>query len=284
MLSKTKKTTKFLAAFGVLAVVVTAGIFAGCIGKGGGDTVTLTVAGSTTVLPIVQQCADAYMDKHDNWDIQVSGGGSSVGVRSAAEKTADIGMSSRDVKASEFAEWPSLEVHIIAADGLAVIVHNNNPVDSLSTDHIKKIYTGIITNWQEVGGANMPIVVVGRDSNSGTRASFEEIVLDKELPTSSMLEKNSNGAVKETVAQTPGAIGYVGLGYLDNSVTTVAVDDVIPTTGTVLDGSYPIARNLFVITNGEAKGPIKEFIDFMLSKEGQKIVKDEGFIPVGPTA
>ncbi len=274
------RITSVFAVIGLVAIVMASGLLAGCL-DGGDDTVTLTIAGSTTVLPVAQQCADAYMDENSEWDIQVSGGGSSVGVRSAAEGTADIGMASREVKSSEMDEWPDLVPTAVAKDGIAVIVNTGNPVTGLTLAQIKDIYTGAVTNWNEVGGDNMEIVVIGRDSNSGTRATFEELALDDAEVTSAMLEKNSNGAVKQTVIDTPGAIGYVGLGYVDSDVTGLEVDGVVVNEANVVNGDYPISRSLYVITDGEPTGNAKEFIDFMLSSEGQDIVEEEGFIRLG---
>ena len=248
------------------------------------DIRTLSVTGSTTVLPIVQIAADEYMDMYGDVNIVISGGGSSVGVKSAGEKTADIGMASRDVKDSEKANYPALNSIVIAKDGIALIVHPSNSVNSLTVEEIKAIYKGKYTNWSELGGENMEIVVIGRDSASGTREFFFEHVMNREDFVTTMLEKNSNGAIKQTVSQTPGAIGYVGLGYLDETVKVLPVKKgttaVEPTIANIQNGSYPIARSLYLLVNGEPEGLIKDFIDFILSPEGQEIVKEEGFVPV----
>ena len=246
----------------------------------GSEMQTLTVAGSTTVLPIVQKAAEVYMDAHGTVDIQVSGGGSGVGVQSAGGGTADIGMASRDLKDEEKNDYPGLQEIVIAKDGIALIIHPSNSVDSLSLREIVAIYKGEITNWSEVGGKDAEIVVVGRDSASGTREYFWIDVMKKADFVPIMLEKNSNGAVKQTVSQTPGAIGYVGLGYLDTTVKAVRVDGVEPTIANVLNGSYPISRSLFLLTQGQPEGLAKAFIDFILSPEGQAIVEEEGFVPL----
>jgi phosphate transport system substrate-binding protein len=246
----------------------------------GSEMQTLTVAGSTTVLPIVQKAAEVYMDAHGTVDIQVSGGGSGVGVQSAGGGTADIGMASRDLKDEEKNDYPGLQEIAIAKDGIALIIHPSNSVDSLSLREIVAIYKGEITNWSEVGGKDAEIVVVGRDSASGTREYFWTDVMKKADFVPIMLEKNSNGAVKQTVSQTPGAIGYVGLGYLDITVKAVRVDGVEPTIANVLNGSYPISRSLFLLTQGQPEGLAKAFIDFILSPEGQAIVEEEGFVPL----
>ncbi|WP_235809609.1 phosphate ABC transporter substrate-binding protein [Methanofollis ethanolicus] len=274
-----------LLAVPLLALLLIATLFAGCTGDGGDTTPeTISVTGSTTVLPIAQKAAEAYMDTHQQADIQVSGGGSSVGVQAVGEGTADIGMASRDLKDSEKQKYPDLVQHVVARDGIAVIVHPSNTVETITTAQAKAIYQGAITNWKEIGGPDMAVVVVGRDSASGTREFFQEAVMNKEDFVPTQLEKNSNGAVKQTIAQTPGAIGYVGLGYIDDTVKALSVDvngtTVEPTVAAVVSGDYPIARSLNMFTKGEATGLAKEYLDFILSPEGQTIVEEEGFVPV----
>lgn len=244
----------------------------------------IKVSGSTTVLPIAQQAAEAFMDEHANFDIQVTGGGSSVGITSIGEDTSDIGMSSRDVKATEMTKYPGLKIFTIANDGIAVIANPQNTVSALSLQEIKGIYKGELTNWNQVGGPDMTIVVVGRDSASGTREYFFEAVMNKEDFAPGMLEKNSNGAVKQTIQQTPGAIGYVSIGYLDSDVKALDIRQngttVSPTIENVMGKSYPVSRALYMMTNGEPSAAEKAFLDFILGPEGQKLVKEEGFVPL----
>jgi len=278
-----------------LAIVVVSAIFVcGCTGSDNGDksasqndvkTVeTLTVTGSTTVLPIAQAAAEAYMGANNYADIQVSGGGSGHGVQAVGTGAADIGMASRDLKSSESEEYQGLVRHVVAGDGIAVIVYKDNPVNSLTIPQIKSIYKGEITNWNEVGGDDLEIVVVGRDSSSGTREFFYESVMNKEEFAETQLEKNSNGAVAQTISQTPGSIGYVSMGYLDNTIKALKIDVdgtlVDATVENVISGDYPIARNLNMFTEGEATGLAADYLAFLLSVEGQKIVSDEGYVPV----
>ena len=248
------------------------------------ETETISVTGSTTVLPIAQLAAEAYMDTHPAADIQVSGGGSSVGVKAAGAGTADIGMASRDLKSSESETYPDLVQHVVAKDAIAIIVNPANTVSDLSVAQIKSIYRGDVTNWKDVGGPDEIIVVVGRDSASGTREYFHSAVMDKEDFTTGQLEKNSNGAVRQTVAQTPGAIGYVGLGYIDAGVKAVPVNTGATTVDasveTVISGEYPIARGLNMFTVGEPEGLAAEYLAFIMSPDGQVLVADEGFVPV----
>jgi phosphate transport system substrate-binding protein len=245
---------------------------------------TLSVTGSTTVLPVAAQAADAYMDIHPDVDIQVNGGGSGVGVQSAGEGTAMIGMISRDLKAEEKEKYPDLTEHQIATDGIAIIVNKDNTVPSLTLEQVKAIYSGNVTNWKDVGGQDAAIVVVGRDSASGTREYFHESVMKKEDFVQTQLEKNSNGAVKQTVEQTSDAIGYVGLGYIDDTIRAVPINVngnlVTPTIEHVLAGTYPVSRPLHLVTKGEPEGSAAAFIAFITSPDGQKIVSEEGFVPL----
>ncbi len=252
--------------------------------KTGAAVQTLAVTGSTTVLPIAQAAGEAYMNSHAAADIQVSGGGSSVGVQAVGEGTTDIGMSSRDLKSEEKTRYPDLVTTVIGNDGVAMIVHPSNTVSTLTLEQVRGIYLGNYTNWKELGGPDSTIVVIGRDSASGTREFFTESVMKKANTLPGMLEKNSNGAVKQTVSQTPGAIGYVGLGYITGDVKALGLDvnGVVtePTVQNVIDGKYPVSRPLLMLTKGEPQGLAKDYIDFILSKEGQAIVKDEGYVPL----
>jgi phosphate transport system substrate-binding protein len=253
-----------------------------------GKKQTIMISGSTTVLPIVQKAADQYMAAHPDADIQVSGGGSGVGIQAIGAKTVDIGMSSREVTKDEMARYPGFVVTTVAQDGIAVIVNPANEIQYITLDQVKGIYLGTITKWTQVTGANVPgtnnqIVSIGRDSASGTRAYFDETVLLKATPVNKMLEKNSNGAVVQTVAQTPGSIGYVSIGFIGKDVKALPVwynaqKIVAPTIDNVKTGTYPISRDLYVITNGQPGGLAGDFIRYILSPEGQKIVADEGYV------
>jgi phosphate transport system substrate-binding protein len=255
-----------------------------------GERQTIKISGSTTVLPIVQKAADQYMAAHANADIQVSGGGSGVGIQAIGAKTVDIGMSSREVTADEMKKYPAFVITPVAQDGIAVIVNPANEARYITLDQIRNIYLGKTTKWTEIIGANVPgtnnqIVVIGRDSASGTRSYFDELLLAKKTPTKQMLEKNSNGAVLQTVAQTPGSIGYVSIGFVSRDVKALPIwynaDRIVaPGLATVKDRSYPVSRELYVITNGQPTGLTGDFIQYILSAEGQKIVADEGYVTV----
>jgi phosphate transport system substrate-binding protein len=249
---------------------------------------SIKISGSTTVLPIVQKAADQYMANHPEADIQVSGGGSGVGIQAIGAKTVDIGMSSREVTKAEKAKYPSFVITTVAQDGIAVIVNPANEIRFITIDQVRDIYLGKITKWTQITGANVPntnnqIVIIGRDSASGTRAYFDEFVLLKATPTKTMLEKNSNGAVLQTIAQTPGSIGYVSIGFVSEDVKALPIwynfDKIVaPTLSNVKSKTYPISRDLYVITNGQPTGLTGDFIKYILSPEGQKIVADEGYV------
>ncbi|MDD5617707.1 MAG: phosphate ABC transporter substrate-binding protein [Candidatus Omnitrophica bacterium] len=242
----------------------------------------ITIKGSTTVLPIAQAAAEEFMDNNPKSNISVQGGGSGVGIAALIDSTCDIADSSRSIKDSEIEKAVSNgvdpRVNVIAMDGIAVVVNFSNSVKSLTKKQLKDIYMGKISNWSEVGGSGGQIVVVSRDSASGTYEAFGELALEKEKLRPDALLQASNQAVATTVAKTPSAIGYVGLGYLSKDLKVIPIDGVEATKDTVLSGKYPLSRPLFMYTNGRPKGLVKEFIDFVLSKEGQKLVEENGYV------
>jgi phosphate transport system substrate-binding protein len=278
-----KKTTKGLwaVALFVSALLI---VGAGTASSSLAAEKVLTIRGSTTVLPIAQNAAEIYMDRHEDVDISVQGGGSGVGVASIIDGTCDIADSSREVKENEIKDAADkgvdLKANIVAMDGIAVIVHPSNPIDKISTDQIKAIYTGKVSNWSEVGGKDGKIVVVSRDIASGTFEAFNKLALDKEKVRPDALMQASNQGVATIVSRTPAAIGYVGLGYLSSRVKALEVDGVVASKETVLSKEYPLARPLYMYTNGEPEGVVKDYIDFVLSEEGQKLVEELGFVGV----
>jgi len=241
----------------------------------------VTIEGSTTVLPIAQRAAEEMMDANDKIEISVRGGGSGVGINSLIAKKCDIAMASRSIKDSELQKAASNGVqpkaYVIAMDGIAVVVNTANTVRNLSKAQVKDIFTGKISNWKQLGGADEKIIVVSRDSASGTFEAFGELALNKAKVRSDALMQASNQAVATTVKNTRGAIGYVGIGYMKD-LADVSIDGVNATTETVLAGKYPYSRPLFLYSNGAAKGEAKAYIDFLLSEDGQTLVKREGFV------
>jgi phosphate transport system substrate-binding protein len=245
---------------------------------------SLTIAGSTTVLPISQRCAEVFMDKNPDVNISVRGGGSGVGVAAIIDGSIDICASSRPITTKEMLQakgkGQNLKEIPVARDGLAIIVNKNNPVSQLTLQQVRDIYLGKVNNWKEVGGPSRSIVIVSRDSSSGTYESFKTLVLNGGKFRDDALLLASSKAVSTTVAETPGAIGYVGIGFLSDDTKAVKLDGTVPSEETVLNGTYKVKRNLFLYVNGTPSGMIKQFIDFVLSDEGQKIVKDVGYVTI----
>lgn len=245
---------------------------------------TLTIQGSSTVLPIAQKAAEDYMKENDV-NITVRGGGSGNGIAALLDGAVDIANASRFIKDEEVKNAVDNDIypvpHRVAKDAIAVIVNPANSVNELTLDEIKGIYTGKITNWKEVGGKDKEIVVVSRDSSSGTFAVFNDVANDGSIDGNSIrvapsaLLQSSNGTVAGTVAETEGAIGYVGLGYLDDSLQTVKVNGDLPTSA-----SYSMTRPLYMFTDGWPTGITKDFINFVLSPVGQDIVKNQDFVPL----
>lgn len=250
----------------------------------------LSMQGSTTVLPIAQLAAEEYMDLADmgllpEADITVRGGGSGVGIAALLDGTIDVANASRPIKSKEVEKAKTKGIEpfatVIAKDGIAVIVHPSNSVTGLSLKDLKAIYTGQISKWSEIGGgAAKSIVVISRDTASGTFETFNSLALKKEKVRDDALMLASNQAIATTVANTPGAIGYIGLGYLSDKVKALEIDKVEPSQKTVVSGEYKLSRPLFMYTNGKPKGLAKKFIDFVLSLAGQRIVEDLGFVPL----
>jgi len=242
----------------------------------------IVIEGSTTVLPIAQKAAEVFMNNNADADISVRGGGSGVGIASLIDGTCDIADASRAIKESELdkavTNGRNPKANVIAMDGICVIVNSSNSISALTKKQIKDVYTGKISNWSQLGGPNEKIVVVSRDSSSGTFEAFGELVLSGDKVRPDALLQASNQAVTSVVSKTPGGIGYVGLGYLSGGVKALDVDNVKASKETVLTGKYSIGRPLFMYTNGTPKGLTKDFIDFILSKDGQKLVEEEGFV------
>ncbi|MCK5310727.1 MAG: phosphate ABC transporter substrate-binding protein [Desulfobacteraceae bacterium] len=244
----------------------------------------LTIKGSTTVLPIAQKCAEAYMAANPDVKITLSGGGSGNGIKAIVDGTADIGNSSRFIKGKEIKLAQSKDIYPVpfrvALDCIAPVVNPSNKVSKLTMDQLKNIYLGNIKNWKEVGGKDAKIVVISRDSSSGTFEVWKKLVMNKERVMPGALTIPSNGAVVQAISKTPGAIGYIGLGYNSKDIKTVKINNVEPTEANTLNGTFPITRPMFMFTNNWPKGDTMGFIAFVLSKEGQKLVTEAGSIPI----
>ena len=251
--------------------------------------------GSDTIVNLALAWAERYQGNHPEIRISVTGGGSGTGIAALINNTVDLANASRQIKDEEIAEAQSKGVepveHIIARDAIAVIVNPENPVNELTLQQISDIYSGKTTNWSEVGGDDRPIVKLSRETNSGTHVYFLETVLrlgskeDKTLfSTDTLLLPSSEGIISE-VRDNPNAIGYDGLGYVPDDLKMIAIAKeagglyVLPSIETVNDKTYAIARDLYMYTNGEPTGVIKDYLDWILSDEAQQIVAELGFVP-----
>jgi len=250
------------------------------------DDKKIVIDGSTTVGPIAKAFAEYTMSKTPGLNITVSESGSGNGAKSLINGTCDIADMSRFMKDTEFKAAADKGVmpvaHVVAVDGIAVVVHPSNPVQNLTVDQVREIFTGKIKSWSEVGGPNKPIVRVSRDTNSGTYESFEELAMKKEKFAAETEYVGSNGAMRAKIQESPQAIGYVGLGFADDTVKLVSVNGIVPDRASVASGRYAIARPLFMFTNGYPKlGTAQHaFVTLHLSKNGQEIIESIGFVPV----
>jgi phosphate transport system substrate-binding protein len=241
----------------------------------------ITLAGSTTIQPVAELLGQAWEALNPGVTVTVSGGGSSVGVTSIGSGTCDIGMASREITEAEMGRFPGLRIFTIARDGIAIITSPDNQVTNLSRTQVRDIFTGDVTNWSEVGGSDTRIVVVSREEGSGTRSAFEELVLSNSaLITGLAILQPSNGAVMTTVSTTPGSVGYVSFGYLNDDIATISVNGVAPTPANAVAGRYPIVRPLNMLTNGAPSATVQAFLDFILGPEGQAIVVDDGYLSI----
>lgn len=238
----------------------------------------LTFAGSTTVQPLVAKLGSAFRQRNPGVTLEIAAGGSVVGINAIHQGTTDIGMASRALHEDEQA---GILIHQIASDVLAVIINPANNVQNLSQQQLINIYQGKITNWREVGGANRPITVVVRAPSSGTRGAFDEIALQNQPSTAPNLSVAiTAGDVAATVASDEAAIGYLGFGNVDPTVKVVAIDNVLPTVASVGDGSYRLVRPLLLLTGPLSQPLAQQFIDFVLSDDGQRLVARDGWVPI----
>jgi phosphate transport system substrate-binding protein len=283
----------------ILPVLVVVVVVVTIIALGGRGGSSIKIIGSNTVTPLSSVWAEEFMEAYPDVSIAVSGPGSGVGIAALIDGTTDICQASRKIKQSEIdqAEANGVEPYEIqvATDALSVVVHPSNSVSELTIAQLSAIYTGEITNWNEIGGNDVEIVAIARDTNSGTHVFFKEHVVQMQgLPTEDksleyggdvlMLPSTEEGVSQ--VASNPNAIFYPGLGYVTEEVKPLAIKQtadstgVLPSVQTALDGTYPIARPLLFYTNGEPTGVIKDFIDYCLSSEGQEKVIEVGYVPL----
>jgi phosphate transport system substrate-binding protein len=236
----------------------------------------VVIAGSTSVQPFAEKLAEEYMHSQPEVRIDIQGGGSSAGIYAAQQGAADLGASSRELVAKE---KHLLEIPI-AYDGIAVIVNKRNPLKNLSLKQIRRIFQGEIKDWREVGLAPHPIHLITREEGSGTRNAFEKLVMHKAEITPAALVQDSNGSVREIVANDPHALGYISMGLVDPRVKALAVDGVAPTKQHVNNRTYKLVRRFLLVGRTPPSGTSKDFVDFILSPKGQGLLEAEGLVGV----
>lgn len=245
----------------------------------------LVLDGSTTVGPIAKAFAEYFMKKNPKLNVTVSESGSGNGAKSLISGNCDIGCMSRPMKEKEFNMAVEKNVtptpHVIALDGIVIVVHPSNPVKALKLQLVTDIYLGKIKNWKDLGGPNKKIVVISRDTNSGTFETFNKLVMKKQNVINTAETVGSNGAIRSRVQTTKAAIGYVGLGFVDKSLKALEINGIFPSAKTIQSGVYSIARPLYMYTNKYPKmgSLIYQFVTFHLTKEGQQLIEEIGFIP-----
>lgn len=235
----------------------------------------IIIAGSTSIQPFIEKLAEHYMEQYPEIKINVQGGGSTAGIQATLNKICNIGTSSRDLKVSE----RGLKVILMAVDGIAIIVHRDNPIDNLSINDIQDIFAGKIKNWNELGGEDEEVISVTREEGSGTRGSFEKMVMGDVVISDACLVQDSNGAVREIIATTPQGIGYISVGLVDEREKALSIDGIKPTLANLITGKYRFSRPFLLLFLEEPKGEVKKFVDYVLSREAQDILKADGLIP-----
>ncbi|KQC07995.1 MAG: hypothetical protein APR54_05195 [Candidatus Cloacimonas sp. SDB] len=262
----------------LLAVILSVALLTSCTS---GEK-SVNIAGSTTVLPIVQAAAETYMNEHPDVNITVRGGGTGIGIKSIINRVIDIGNASRKINVNEeemLKNNENLTETAITLDALCLIVNSTNPIDSITTEQLEAIYTGSLTNWQQLGGSDADIVVISRDISSGSYEIFNHKVLNSGKIINHAMMLASNNAVATTEGNTPEAIGYVGLGFTNSTeIKTLKLDGIYPAAISVQNQSYPLTRPLFMYTLKSADSDTEDFINFLLSAAGQNIVAEQGYV------
>lgn len=250
-------------------------LLAAVCGCGRGPANSITVAGSTAFQPFAEKLAGHYMETKKGIDIAVQGGGSALGIQAARSGAAQIGMADLVKLPPEADELTRI---VVARDGIALIVNRENGVQNLTLDQVRALFEGAITNWKNLGGEDRKVRIVSREGGSGTRASFEQIMGGIRLSREALVQ-DSNGTIRETVANDPAAIGYLSHGLLNERVKAVTIDGVECTAEEIGQGRYKLYRPVYFLTKGTPDGEIKAFIDYVLSEEGQEMIRRDGLLP-----
>ena len=243
-----------------------------------GQKGVIDIAGGTAHIPVMKEAARQIMEANPAVRITVAGGGSGVGVQKVGEGIVQIGNTGRALKPAEVEKY-GLVSFPFAIDGVAVAVNPANKVEGLTKAQIKDIFSGKIANWKEVGGADGKIVVISRDTSSGTFECWQELIMKEERVSPAALMQASSGAVVQTISKNKNAIGYVGIGHLDKSIKGVSVDGMAPSQENAASGQYTVTRLLYMNTKGEPQGITRGFVDYIFTPAGQEIVSRAGYIP-----
>lgn len=246
---------------------------------------SITIKGSTTVLPIAQKVAEAYMQEYPDVSISISGGGSGNGIKALVDGTTDIADASRFIKQKEVKRAVDNGRYPVpfgvAYDSIVPVVHPSNGVTDLSVDQLKALYQGKIKNWKELGGPDRKVVVISRDTSSGTYEVWEKLVMNKDRVYPGALLQASNGAVAQAVSKNKSAIGYVGIGYLNKDLKALTVNGIEGNMDTTMSGKFPISRVLYMFTEGWPTGEVAKFMNYVMHPDkGQKFVAKSGYVPL----
>jgi phosphate transport system substrate-binding protein len=250
-------------------------LVAGC-SRGPARSHSITIAGSTSVEPFVEKLTEIYMEVHPDMIINVQGGGSTAGITSCRSGAAQIGTCSRELRDDE----KDLQRIVIAHDGIAIIVHPSNPITDLAIERLQGIFSGRIRSWSELGWVKKTIHFVTREEGSGTRDAFEHLVMGKQEISDEALVQDSNGSVREIIANNPQAIGYISFGVINHQVKTLSVNSVMPTLTTIKNKQYQLTRPFLFVTRDQISPSTKKFIGFVLGADGQRILEHEGLIGI----
>lgn len=264
-----KKTKK------IILIIVVILVLLGAYYAINGGSHKIEIVGSTSVQPVAEKLVEKYKVSHPNAQINVQGGGSSVGIKSAQQGTADIGTSSKELKDSE--KQGLTEINL-GQDGVVVAVNNKNSVNSLTKDQLKEIFQGKITNWNQVGGSDAKINVIRREDGSGTLDAFQKLVMGNDKIKSDAVVQSSTEAVKQSVKQDLNAIGFVSYAHMSSDVKAVSIDGVSPSDDTIADGSYTLQRPFLFLVKGTPNKDTQDFLNWVQGPEGQKVIKDEKIV------
>jgi phosphate transport system substrate-binding protein len=244
------------------------------VGCGRSRGKALSLVGSTSVQPFAEMLAEEYQRARPNEAVEVQGGGSTAGIQAVANGVAEVGMCSRRLKPAESEFTPIT----IARDGIAMVAHRSNPVQALTREQVRDLFSGMAKNWKEVGGPDRTVRLITREEGSGTREAFTTLVMGKTRIANTALTQESNGAVKELVRHDPCAIGYMSLGLVGEDLKALAVDGVAPSTATVVSGKYPLVRPFLFVLKGRPTEAAQRFIEYVLSAEAQGLLEREGLV------